>query len=115
MNSSTALVDGYVADTRKISPVNSEVRFASTGVRGGALALLVDGDFTVRDINKPVTLNVKVGGFADAPVESVPVHGLSAMTTLRRTDSGFAAKVPALIVAEAVTVHLDIHATTRAL
>lgn len=93
---------------------HAELRFASHGVRAAARSLLVDGALTLRDVTKAVTWTVKVGGFAHDPVENVPVLGLSAMTTLRRADFGFAKKVPALIVAESVSVHLDIHATGTA-
>jgi polyisoprenoid-binding protein YceI len=88
-----------------------ELRFTSTRVRTADGSLLVDGELTIRTITRPVTLAVELGGFGDDPVDSVEVLGLSATTTLHRSDFGFGANVPALIVGEDITVQLDIHAT----
>ena len=107
--------DAYIrGDDVLAAKDHTELRFTSNGVRAAARSLLVDGALTLRDVTKPVTWTVKVGGFAHDPVENVPVLGLSAMTTLRRADFGLAAKIPAFVVAEAVGVHLDIHATGTA-
>jgi polyisoprenoid-binding protein YceI len=87
-----------------------DLKFTSTCVRMGVGSLLVDGELTIRNITRPLTLAVEVGGFADDPVDSVQVLGLSATATLRRSELGFGAKVPPLVVGEEITMQLDIHA-----
>lgn len=87
-----------------------ELRFVSTGVRAAEGAWLVDGELTIRNVSTPVTLAVEFGGFGHDPVESTDVLGLSASTTLRRSEFGFGATVPTLVVGEDITVQLDIHA-----
>jgi polyisoprenoid-binding protein YceI len=89
---------------------HNDLHFTSTGVRTVAGSLLVDGELTIRNITRPLTLAVEVGGFADDPVDAVQVLGVSATATLRRSDFGFGAKVPSLIVGEEITMQLDIHA-----
>lgn len=101
--------DAYVrGDDVLAADKHHELRFASTRARVAGGSLLVDGDLTVRNAIKPVTLTVEIGGVGDDPVEHVQVLGLSAITTLRRADFGLAPEVPALIVGEEVTVKLDI-------
>lgn len=103
--------DAYLRSTDVLAAdEHHELRFTSTGVRTAGGSLLVDGELTIRNITAPVTLAVEVGGFADDPVDSVDVLGLSASTTLRRSDFGFGTEVPAVIVGEDITVQLDIHA-----
>lgn len=90
---------------------HSRLRFASTGIRTSDSALLVDGELTIRCVTRPVTVAVTLGGFAEDPVDSVQVLGLSGTTTLHRRDFELAASVPPLIVGEDIAVELDIYAT----
>jgi polyisoprenoid-binding protein YceI len=103
--------DGYLRGGDVLAAdEHNELQFTSTGVRTVEGSLLVDGELTIRNVTRPLTLAVEVGGFADDPIDSVQVLGLSATATLRRSDFGFGAEVPTLIVGEEITMQLDIHA-----
>lgn len=103
--------DGYLrGDGVLAADDHSRLRYASKRIRTTDSSLLVDGELTIRRITRPVTIAVTVGGFAEDPVGSVQVLGLTGTTTLHRRDFELAATVPPLIVGEDITVELDIYA-----
>lgn len=89
-----------------------ELRFASTTVRpNGDDSYLLDGELTIRDITRLVTLTVELGGFGVDPTKRETVLGVSATTTFQRADFGLSRKVPAAVISDAVTIRLDIQAS----
>ena len=69
--------------------------FKSTSVAAaGTNKLTVTGDLTIKDITKPVVLDVTVNGAGEHPMAKVPAVGFDATTTIKRTDFGVGAYVP---------------------
>jgi len=71
--------------------------FKSTKVESaGVNKLTVTGDLTIKDQTKPVVLDVTLNGAGEHPMRKVPAIGFDATTTLKRSDFGVAAYVPAV-------------------
>lgn len=69
--------------------------FKSTKVESaGTNNLTVTGDLTVKDITKPVTLDVTINGGGEHPMAKVPAAGFDATTTIKRSDFGVGAYAP---------------------
>ncbi len=69
--------------------------FKSTQVASaGTNKLTVTGDLTIKDITKPVTLDVTINGGGEHPMAKVPAAGFDATTTLKRSDFGVGAYAP---------------------
>ncbi|MFC7343691.1 YceI family protein [Saccharopolyspora griseoalba] len=81
--------------------------FRSTGVRQDGEDFLIDGELTLKGVTKPVTLETELGGF-----NGEGLVGLSASTTINRTDFGVGPAGGAMI-GEKVTLTLDIEAQLR--
>jgi len=82
--------------------------FKSTKVEAnGTNKLTVTGDLTIKDITKPVTLDVTVGG--EHPMAKVPAAGFDATTTIKRSDFGVGAYAPN--VSDEVNIRITTEAT----
>ena len=70
--------------------------FKSTKVEAaGEGKLKVTGDLTVKDITRPVVLDVTLNKAADHPMTKAPTIGFDATTTLSRTEFGVGNYAPA--------------------
>ena len=73
--------------------------FRSTGIRaaidgdGGGWHL--DGELTIGDVTRPMTLAVELGGIEDSPMGGPRHAGFEATGEIRRTDFGIAPALPA--------------------
>ncbi|MBB5152819.1 YceI family protein [Saccharopolyspora phatthalungensis] len=81
--------------------------FRSTGVRQDGDDFVIDGEFTLRGVTKPVSLATELGGFTENGL-----LGLSASVTINRTDFGVGPAGSAK-VSEKVKITLDIEAQRR--
>ncbi|WP_202845523.1 YceI family protein [Luteimonas saliphila] len=71
------------------------ITFKSTSVESaGGNRLKVTGDLTVKDITRPVELDVTVNRFAEHPMAKRAAAGFDAVTTLKRSDFGVGAYAP---------------------
>ncbi len=69
--------------------------FKSTSVAtAGTNKLTVVGDLTIKDITKPVTLDVTLNGGGEHPMLKQQAIGFSATGTIKRSDFGVAAFAP---------------------
>ena len=83
--------------------------FKSTKVEAaGEGKLKVTGDLTVKDITRPVVLDVTLNKAADHPMTKAPTIGLDATTTLSRTEFGVGNYAPA------VSDEVELRITTEA-
>lgn len=85
--------------------------FRSTAIRQDGDDWAIDGEFTLHGVTKPVTLQAEFGGTADNG-GGTTVLGISASTTINRTDFGVGPNGGAML-GEKVTITLDIEATLR--
>ncbi|KAA5831811.1 YceI family protein [Saccharopolyspora hirsuta] len=81
--------------------------FRSTGVRQDGEDFIVDGEFTLHGVTKPVSLETELGGFTEDGL-----LGLSAKVVFNRTDFGVGPAGGAM-VGEKITITLDIEARLR--
>ena len=83
--------------------------FKSTKVEAaGEGKLKVTGDLTVKDITRPVVLDVTLNTAADHPMTKAPTIGFEATTTLSRTEFGVGNYAPA------VSDEVELRITTEA-
>lgn len=85
--------------------------FRSTGIRQDGEDFLIDGEFTLHGTTQPVTLKTEVGGITDDG-QGGKIIGLSAETTIKRTDFGVGPNGGAML-GEQVKISLDIEAGLR--
>jgi polyisoprenoid-binding protein YceI len=91
-----------------------EMTFESTGfiVRDGLLEL--PGKLTIRSITRDVTMEVEFLGLDETGLQGEQRIGISATTTIRRSDYGVGASASEgqkIVVGDKVTIQLDIQAT----
>ncbi len=83
--------------------------FRSTAVEAaGSGRLKVTGDLTIKDITRPVVLDVTMNRFAEHPMLKRPAAGFDATTTIKRSDFGVGAYAPN------VSDEVEIRITTEA-
>lgn len=86
--------------------------FKSTRVESaGTNKLTVTGDLTIKDITKPVTLDVTINGGGEHPMAKVPAAGFDATTTIKRSDFGVGAYAPN--VSDEVKIRITTEATGK--
>lgn len=91
--------------------------FTSTGVRADGDHYVVDGDFTLRGITKPVSLNLEFNGTSSGMGHG-EVAGFSASVVLSRKDFGIVFDRPldtgGTVLGDKITVTLEIEALKQA-
>lgn len=69
--------------------------FKSTAVESaGTNQLKVTGDLTIKDITKPVVLDVTINKFGEQPMAKRAAAGFDAVATIKRSDFGVGAYAP---------------------
>lgn len=91
--------------------------FTSTEVRSDGDTYLVDGDFTLKGVTKPITLQVEFHG-VNPGMGQGEVAGFEASVVLNRKDFGIDIDMPletgGTVVGDKVTVTLEIEAVKQA-
>lgn len=91
--------------------------FVSTGVRPQGDSYLVDGDFTLKGVTKPVTLELEFNG-VNAGMGHGEVAGFEASVVLNRKDFGIDIDMPletgGTVVGDKVKITLEIEALKQA-
>ncbi|MDR7303257.1 YceI family protein [Haloactinomyces albus] len=85
--------------------------FRSTAIREDGDDWVIDGELTLHGVTKPVSLATELGGFTDDG-QGGKLLGLSASTTINRTDFGVGPDGGAML-GEKVKITLEIEATLR--
>ncbi|MGH8974487.1 MAG: YceI family protein, partial [Acidimicrobiia bacterium] len=92
--------------------------FRSTGVRpeGKGESLVLDGELTIKDVTRPVSLDVEFTGWAADPFGGERA-GFSARTEIDREDYGLtwnvALETGGVLVGRTVKIELEIEAVRR--
>lgn len=91
--------------------------FASTAVRADGADYVVDGDFTLRGVTKPVSLKLEFNG-TNPGMGHGEVAGFTASVVLSRKDFGVGGDMPldagGVVLGDKVTITLDIEALKQA-
>jgi polyisoprenoid-binding protein YceI len=89
-----------------------ELRFTSTAVRGSGDDYVVEGDLTIGDVTRPVTLAVELGGIETFPGDGSRHAGFEARTEVRRKEFGIDLALPpgvsGVALGDVVKVELDL-------
>ncbi|MCV7280338.1 polyisoprenoid-binding protein [Mycolicibacterium flavescens] len=92
-------------------------KFTSTGVRPNGDTYLLDGEFTLKGVTKPVTLEVDFVG-VNPGMGQGEVAGAEASVVLNRKDFGIDLDMPletgGTVVGDKVTINLEIEAVKQA-
>lgn len=87
--------------------------FKSTKVEAaGEGKLKVTGDLTIKDVTRPVVLDVTLNKAAEHPMKKVPAIGFDATATLKRSDFGLGRFAP--MVSDEVALRITTEATAEA-
>ncbi|WP_411833921.1 YceI family protein [Pseudoxanthomonas mexicana] len=87
--------------------------FKSTRVEAaGEGKLKVTGDLTIKDVTRPVVLDVTLNKAAEHPMKKVPAIGFDATATLKRSDFGLGRFAP--MVSDEVALRITTEATAEA-
>ncbi|MEU1548610.1 YceI family protein [Nocardia sp. NPDC005745] len=85
--------------------------FESTGFRVNGEDFIVDGEFTIRGVTKPVTLDVEFLG-VNPGMGHGPVAGFEAKTVINRRDFGITIDMPlpdgGAVIGDKITLTLEI-------
>lgn len=97
------------AHTRSAELLDVEKRptmtFRSTRVSGEGEDWTIEGDLTIGDVTRPVTLAVEFGGVVDSPVDQRKHAGFEATGEIRRSDFGL--DFGTGLLGDVVKLHLD--------
>src|SRR5262249_10308482 len=98
LNSFTAKFDEHLKSADFFDAAKfPNATFKSTKVEAaGVNKFTVTGDLTIKDQTKPVVLDVTLNGAGEHPMLKVPAIGFDATTTIKRSDFGVGAYVPAV-------------------
>jgi polyisoprenoid-binding protein YceI len=120
VNTNNEQRDGHIrsADFFEVDK-HTQMTFKSTGVRAdGSGGYLLDGDLTIKDVTKPVSLQLELNGFGPDAQGSTR-SGFSAQGEINRSDFGvdFNGPIPGVpggvAVSEKVTITLEIEAILK--
>lgn len=91
--------------------------FVSTAVRPAGSNFVVEGDFTLHGVTKPVELALEFLG-VNPGMGNGPVAGFEATTTINRKDFGISIEMPleggGAVVGDKITLNLEIEAGLQA-
>ncbi|MEO8909001.1 MAG: YceI family protein [Gemmatimonadaceae bacterium] len=94
-----------------------EIRFRSTRIEGGKENFKLTGDLTIRDVTKPITLDVEFGGRTNDPWGGERV-GFSATGKFDRRDFGLtwnqALEAGGITVGHDIKINLEVEAIKTA-
>ena len=83
-----------------------DIEFHSTRItRSGADAFTVVGDLTLHGVTRPIELQAKLNGVGANPFDKKPTVGFSVSGSLKRSDFGISALMPA--IGDVVTITAD--------
>ena len=92
-------------------------KFVSTGVRAKGDDYVLDGEFTLRGVTRPVELALEFNGVHPGMGQG-PVAGFEATTVLNRKDFGISIEMPleggGAVVGDKITITLEIEAGLQA-
>ena len=87
-----------------------ELRFTATGIEGSGEEYKLTGDLTIKDITRPVTLDVEFNGVAVDPFGATRA-GFAGKTVISRKDFGLtwnaALETGGVLVGDKVTINVD--------
>jgi polyisoprenoid-binding protein YceI len=101
-------LDKYLTSEKSFNTAaHPSIGFESTAITmTSATKARIDGNLTIKGISKPVTLDTRLNKAAVHPMRKVPVLGLDATTTVKRSEFGLGEYVP--MVGDDVTITISV-------
>jgi polyisoprenoid-binding protein YceI len=91
----------------------STMTYRSTGIRPNGENFILDGELTLKDVTRPVSLDLEIGGFGPDPFGGTRA-GFSATGEIKRSDFhvdfNATLETGGVVVSDKVNVHLEIEA-----
>ncbi len=91
--------------------------YRSTGVRADGDAFVVDGELSLRDVTRPVALQLEINGFQGATPFGDTRAGFTATTEIDRADFGIAFNAPleggGVVLGNKIQITLEIEAVLQ--
>ncbi|HLT07014.1 MAG TPA: YceI family protein [Cyclobacteriaceae bacterium] len=85
-----------------------EMTFKSTSIKKtGQDRYALTGDLTIRDITKPVTMDLWYRGTIENPQSKAPTAGFQVTGTIKRSDFNVGPKFPAAMISDEVSIKAD--------
>jgi polyisoprenoid-binding protein YceI len=82
--------------------------FRSTSITGGDADWTLDGELTIGDITRPLSLAVELGGLQELPGGGPRHAGFEASGELRRSDFGIAPGLPSAMLGDVIKIQIDL-------
>ena len=89
------------------------ITFKSTAVKKSDSGYQVFGDLTIAGVTRPVVLEAENPAVPQKGMEGGIVTGLSATTTIRRSDFGFGTKYPNSVVSDEIKITIDLELSQK--
>lgn len=88
-----------------------KITFVSTSVKGGGAGIIVDGNLTIKDVTKPLTIEFEYTGTAKDPFGN-DRHGFEGASEINRKDFGLtwnaALETGGILVSENIKLEFEI-------
>ncbi|NNF16400.1 MAG: YceI family protein [Gammaproteobacteria bacterium] len=100
--------DEHLRDDKLFDVANyPNITFTSTNIRlTGVNGMEVTGDLTMKGVTRPVTLDTSINKAMIDPRKNLAIIGVSATTTIKRSDWNLGYAVP--VVGDAVTINIEL-------
>ena len=86
----------------------AEITFKSTGIKSaGKNKYKLTGNLTLKDVTKPVTLDLVYNGIVENPMSKKPTAGFQVTGTIKRSDFNLGSGFPAPMISDEVTIKAD--------
>jgi polyisoprenoid-binding protein YceI len=85
----------------------AKITFVSTSIQGSNGHGTMTGDLTLNGVTKPVTFDVTFNGTLPGMGGGGQRMGFTADSTIKRSDFGILAKMPATVISDDVSLHIE--------
>lgn len=89
------------------------ITFKSTAVKKSDSGYQVFGDLTIAGVTRPVVLEAENPAAPQKGMEGETVTGLSATTTIKRSDFSFGTKYPNSVVSDEIKITIDLELSQK--
>ena len=85
-----------------------QMDFRSTDIRGAGDRWTLDGELTIGDVTRPLSLDVEFGGLGTFPLDGSVHAGFTATGEIRRKDFGLGFGLPPGVLGDVVRIEIDL-------
>lgn len=82
--------------------------YRGTDLHGSGGSWTLDGELTIGDVTRPLTLDVEFGGLGTFPIDGSVHAGFTATGEIRRKDFGLGFGLPPGVLGDTVKIEIDL-------